>query len=165
MLGQHEIKPGESTNLTISYNTWKFPGKFEKYVTVFSGAEGKERNVITMTGYVDPVPMGVVTVKPRKLEVGDLPLGKATAKQMVIENTGNAPLSITKVESKKFQTVYFDASQAGGPLQIKPGASAAIKLSLKPNKVGRYLDYVMIHGEARNLTDSGYKVVVLGNAK
>lgn len=163
MLGQHELKPGESTELTISYKTWKFPGKFEKYVTVFSGPDGKERSVITMTGYVDPVPMGVVSVKPRKLDVGELPLGKTTARELIIKNTGDASLDITRVASKKYKTIYFDARKAGGAIQIKPGGSATVTLNLKPNKPGRYLDYVMIHGEARNITESGYKVVVLGN--
>jgi hypothetical protein len=164
-LGRTELKPGQSTELTITYNTWKFPGKFEKYVTLFSGAQGKERKVITLVGYVDPVPMGVLTVKPRKLAVGELPLGKTTEKELVMQNTGNAPLSISKVVSKKFKTVYFDAKTTGSQITIKPGGRAALKLGLKPSQAGRYLDYVMIHGEARNITEGGYKVVLLGKVK
>ncbi len=108
--------------------------------------------------------MGVLTVKPRKLAVGRLPLDKVTVRELVIQNTGDADLSISKVVSKKFKTVYFEAQKEGGALMVKAGGRAVVKLQLKPARAGRYLDYVMIHGEARNITEKGYKVVVVGEA-
>lgn len=132
---------------------------------MFSGPEGRDKLVITMVGHVDPVPMGVVKVSPRKLTVGRLPLGRVTVRELVINNTGNAPLTVTRVVSKKFKTVYFDAATNGGPLSIPAGSSATVELTLKPTKPGRYLDYVMIMGEARNVTAKGYKVVVIGKAE
>ncbi len=118
-----------------------------------------------MVGFVEKVPMGVLTVDPRKVPLGRLPLGRATTRELKIKNTGDADLSITKVVSKKFKTVYFDAAEKGGPLVVKAGAEAVVQLVLQPAEAGRYLDFVMIHGEARNITDKGYKVVVVGEAE
>lgn len=132
---------------------------------MFTGPDGKTKHIITMVGHVNKVPMGVVEVKPRKLIVGDMPLGRVTTKDLKIVNSGDAAMSLTKVVSKKFKTVYFDAEKAGAPLEVKAGGEAVIKMELKPKKAGRYLDFVMIHGEARNITKKGYKVVVVGQGK
>jgi hypothetical protein len=164
VLGQHELQPGESTTLKIVYNTYKFPGKFEKYVVISTNAQEQKEHRITLTGNVDPIPMGVLEVDPRKIDAGSLSVGKTTTVPLVIKNTGDADMQITKVYSKKHATVYFEAV-AGGPMVIRPGQTETISLELTPNKTGRYLDYVMIDSDGRNVTDKGYKVVVVGTVQ
>jgi uncharacterized membrane protein len=164
VLGQHELQPGRTTTLKIVYNTYKFPGKFEKYVTLFTGPEGKKEHKITLTGNVDPIPMGVVDVDPRKLDAGDLTVGQAKIIPLVIKNTGDADMKITKVYSKKHKSVYF-STENNAPMIVRPGESEKIPLELVPEKPGRYLDYVMIDSDARNVTEKGYKVVVVGTVK
>lgn len=163
-LEKTELAPGESTPMRIVYNTFKFPGKFEKYVNIFTGADGKEDHQIVLVGYVDPIPMGVVEVEPRKIDAGDLTLGQAKTVSLTIKNVGDADMLVTKVYSKKAETVHFDG-QTAGPLTVKPGASVELPLELKPTEAGKYLDYVMIDSDARNVTDKGYKVVLVGVTK
>jgi hypothetical protein len=158
------LQPGESTTLKIVYNTYKFPGKFEKYVVISTNAEEQKEHRITLTGNVDPIPMGVLEVDPRKIDAGTLSVGQTTTVPLVIKNAGDADMQVTKVYSKKHAVVYFNAAD-GGPMVIRPGQAAPISLDLTPNKTGRYLDYVMIDSDARNVTDKGYKVVVVGIVK
>jgi hypothetical protein len=158
------LQPGESTTLKIVYNTYKFPGKFEKYVVISTNAEEQKEHRITLTGNVDPIPMGVLEVDPRKIDAGTLSVGQTTTVPLVIKNAGDADMQVTKVYSKKHATVYFEAAVSGS-MVIRPGQAAPISLDLTPNKTGRYLDYVMIDSDARNVTDKGYKVVVVGIVK
>lgn len=164
MLGQHELVPGESTTLVIIYDTYKFPGKFEKYVTVFTGPDGTKEHTITLTGMVDPIPMGVITVEPRRVEAGELALGRTRVVPMVIKNTGDAASVITRIYSRKYKTVYFQAANHDAIL-LNPGEDISICLVLTPHEVGQYLDYVMIDADARNVTEKGYRVVVLGEVQ
>jgi len=164
VLGQHEIAPGASTTLKIVYRTYKFPGKFKKYVTVVTEAPEKETHKITLAGYVEPIPMAVMEVNPRKIDAGTMKAGQDHTVPLVMANTGDAPMKITKVYSKKFKTVYFEAP-GDNPLVVGPGQKTAVALTLKPSETGRYLDYVMIDAEARNVTDKGYKVVVVGTVQ
>ena len=160
MLGQHELQAGQTTDLTIVYNTYKFPGKFNKFVTVFTDSDAQKELRIDINGFVKAIPMGVLEVKPRKLELGEVNIGVASTETIVIKNTGDATMKVTKVVSKKHKTVYFE-----GAVSIMAGKSAEIPFSVIASKSGRYLDYVLIHSDARNVTKKGYKVVVTATAK
>ncbi len=164
MLGQHELKPGESTELKIVYNTYKFPGAFEKFVYIDLGGEDKAREVISLHGEVDPIPMGVLEVSPRKLEAGSMSLDKPVELEIDIRNSGDAPLSVLKVLSQKSGKQYFPEG-ADGKMIINPGQGAKVKISLLATQKGRFMDFIMIHADARNVTDMGYKVVVVGQCE
>ena len=159
-LGRHELSPGQTTELTIVYNTYKFPGKFEKYVTVVTDADPQEELVIGLHGFVKAVPMGILTVEPRKIELGGVAVGVATTGTITVKNDGDATMTVNRVASKKYETVYFD-----GSLAIPAGKTETIPFSVMAPKAGRYLDYVMIYSpDARNVTSEGYKVVITADA-
>ena len=124
----------------------------------------QEKNKIDITGYVKPIPMGVVEVKPRKISAGEIKVGSPVKLTIDVKNTGDADMDITKVVSKKHGTVYFDASTAGKMI-IRPNDTKIIPVEIVAKKPGRYLDYIMIHSGARNVTDKGYKVVLVATAK
>ncbi|MGE4292451.1 MAG: DUF1573 domain-containing protein [Desulfovibrio sp.] len=158
------LEPGESTILEIVYNTYKFPGKFEKYVYVQWG-EGKAGTLtITMQGDVTPIPMGVLTAEPRKVIVGAMRVGEPKEAVFAIINTGDAAMQVTKVVSKKSGQIFFDAADKGA-IVLKPGQSVQMPVSVRADKAGSYVEYIIIDSDARNVTHSGYKVVLVGNAE
>ena len=108
-------------------------------MTLFSGPEGKDETVIRLAGYVDPIPMGVIEMSPRKTELGDLRLNKENAIRIILKNTGDAPLTVTRIVSQKFKTI--------------------------PNEAGRFLDSLLIYSDARNDIGNGYKGILTGNVK
>ncbi len=132
-------------------------------MTVTYGEIPVEELVISLVGNVDPVPMGVLTVKPRKIAVGDIKINALTTFYLTMKNTGNAPMIVTRIVSKKFKTVYFDAILSR-EITIAPGESRTVEVTFKAEKAGRYLDYIMVHSNARNVTQKGYKVVIVASA-
>lgn len=145
----------------ITYNTFKYDGKFDKTVNIFTGSEGKDETVIRLMGTVDPIPMGVIEMVPRKIEVGELTLNKGNTVQIVLKNTGNAALTLSRVASQKFNQVYFDGDQEG-PIVIPAGQQRTVKITITPLKAGRFLDSILIFSDARNDIGNGYKGILAG---
>jgi hypothetical protein len=148
----------------ITYRTYKFPGKFDKSVSVFTGPGGKDETVIRLVGYVDPIPMGVIRVEPRKTDVGMLAANKENEVQIVIENTGDAPLTISRIVSTTSDSVYFDAEKKGA-IVLAAGEKRLEKFSVIPGRPGRFLDSIFIYSDARNDIGKGYKALLSGEAK
>lgn len=163
-LGASTLRPGEKTSLEIVYNTYKFPGTFKKYVTLAWGEGGREQTVITMTGDVSPLPMGVLAAEPRKIEAGAMVVGQAVNLTLRLKNVGDAALQVDKVAAQKSGAVYFDAATSGA-LRLAPGEEKDLPLTVTASAPGNYLEYLMVFSDARNVTDKGYKVVVVGAAK
>jgi hypothetical protein len=158
------LEAGENTELVITYNTFKYDGKFDKTVNIFTGADGKEETVIRLIGTVDPIPMGVIEMVPRKTEIGTLALNKENSVSVVLKNTGDAPLTVTKISSQKFNTVYFDGEKKG-PMTIPAGQTQTVKVTIVPAKAGRFLDSILIFSDARNDIGNGYKGILAGEVK
>ena len=160
MLGQHELAPGQATELTIVYNTFKFPGKFEKFVTVFIDNDAQKELRIDIRGFVKAIPMGAVEVEPRKIEIGEIRVGVPAPGVIIVKNIGDAPTRLTKAVSKKYGTVFLKEE-----VTVPPGETYRIPFVITASKLGRFLDYILIHADARNVTNKGYKVVITATAR
>lgn len=163
-LSKSSINPGESTELQITYETFKYPGKFDKTVTIFTGPDGKEETVIHVLGNVDPIPMGVIAMEPRKTVVGELKASEGNPVQVNIKNEGDAPLKISRIYSSKFKKEYFN-SEKTGKIEVGAGKIQKIDLVITPPSPGRFLDVIMIYSDARNDIGKGYKGLISGTAK
>ena len=163
-LSKTVIEPGESSELLITYNTYKYPGKFDKTITIFTGPEGKEETVIHILGYVDPIPMGVIGMTPRKTDVGELKANEKNRVQIVIENEGDAPLTVSRIYSSKYKVEYFSAEESNG-IKIEAGRKYTMDLDVTPSEPGRFLDTILIYSDARNDIGKGYKGLLSGTAK
>jgi hypothetical protein len=163
-LSKTSLEPGEHAELLITYNTFKYPGKFDKTITIFTGAEGKEETVIHIRGNVDPIPMGVIAMEPRKAVVGELSANSKNNVQIIIKNKGDAPFTITRIYSTKYKTEYYYAENSKG-IKIPAGEEYTMDLVVTPSKPGRFLDSVKIYSDARNDDGSGYKGLISGTAK
>lgn len=108
--------------------------------------------------------MGVIRMAPRKANVGLLAVNKENGVQVVIENTGDAKLSIYRIVSTSSGTVYFDG-QKMGEIVLSAGEKRSVKLILNPSEPGRFLDTILIYSDARNDIGKGYKALLSGEAK
>ncbi len=163
-LSKTAIEPGESADLLITYTTYKYPGKFDKTITVFTGPEGKEETVIHIVGNVDPIPMGVIGITPRKTDVGELKVNNKNRVQIVIENEGDAPLTVSRIYSSKYGVEYFSAEDSKG-IEIGAGQKHTMELYVTPTEAGRFLDTIQVYSDARNDIGKGYKGLLSGTAK
>lgn len=126
--------------------------------------QGTEETIIRLVGNVDPIPMGVIRMEPRKTMVGNLAANKENEIQIVIENDGDAPFTISRIVSKKLDAEYFTAEESGG-IEIAPGRNYSIQLLVTPDKPGRFLDRITIYSDARNDIGKGYTGLLSGEAK
>ena len=110
------------------------------------------------------MPMGVIKMAPRKTKVGELQANQKNMVPIVLKNTGDASLKVSRIYSKKFKVDYFNCG-GKNPKTISAGESLAINLPLQPKKTGRFLDIILIFSDARNDIGKGYKGVLTGKAK
>lgn len=150
--------------MTINYKTYKYAGPFDKTVTVYYGPDGQTEEVIHLRGKVDPIPMGVLEIEPRKIILDALKAGQGNRVMMPIKNTGDAPLRLSKVFSSKLKVLYYD-SEKDGEVVIPAGERHELAISVRPPNPGLFLDIVMVHSDARNDVGEGYKAVLSGNAQ
>jgi hypothetical protein len=110
------------------------------------------------------MPMGVIGVEPRKTEVGELKTGTGNEVRIVIVNEGDAPFTLSRIVSTKYETEYFAAGESGG-IKIVPGEKYTMRLTVKPAEPGRFLDTILIYSDARNDIGNGYKALLSGTAQ
>ena len=108
--------------------------------------------------------MGVIELAPRKTDVGELQLKKDNKVRIILKNTGDAPLTVSRIVSQKFKTVYFDSESSGGII-IKVGEESLFNLNIRPDAPGRFLDSLLIYSDARNDIGKGYKGILIGSVK
>jgi hypothetical protein len=108
--------------------------------------------------------MGVISVEPRKTEVGDLAVNRKNEVEIVIKNEGDAALTVSRIVSTKFDTEYFAAGDSDG-IEIAAGQKQTVKLLVTPAGPGRFLDTIFLYSDARNDIGKGYKAILSGEAK
>lgn len=131
---------------------------------MFTGADGAEETVIRLIGNVDPMPMGVLRMEPRKTEVGELEVNRENEVRVVIENDGDAAFTISRIVSQKSDQEYFKAEEGKG-IEIAPGKNATVKFTVRPEEPGRYLERILIYSDARNDIGKGYAGLLSGTAR
>lgn len=143
--------------MTIKYNTYKYPGKFDKTVHIVSG---ENEDIIHVIGNVSPIPMGKMEVSPRKTVINGLQKNKTSLVGVNIKNIGDAPMVVSRITSRKTKVTYWEGSQ-----KIPAGKTLTIDIAVTPSKEGRFMDIIMVHSDARNDIGKGYKAVVIGVVK
>lgn len=108
--------------------------------------------------------MGVIRVEPRKADVGVLSANSENEVQIVLENTGDAALTVSRIESTTNDSVYFDAEKTGA-IVLAAGEKRTAKFFVKPSQPGRFLDVIFVYSDARNDIGKGYKALLSGEAK
>lgn len=108
--------------------------------------------------------MGVIGVEPRKTDVGVLTANRENEVQIVIENTGDAALTVSRIASTTNDSVYFDAEKEGA-IVLAAGETRTAKFFVKPGQPGLYLDVIFIYSDARNDIGKGYKALLSGEVR
>lgn len=144
----------------INYDSYKFPGLFDKTIHVFTGDDGTVEDIIHVKGDVTPIPMGVLEVSPRKIALENIKVGQESTHTITIKNTGDAPMMVDRLDSRKFEKSYWK-----GQALITPGASLDFEIVVTPEEAGTFTDFLMVYSDARNDFGKGYKAVLSGVAE
>jgi hypothetical protein len=164
-LGKRRIHPGEKTELSIKFETYLFPGEFKKFINIDTDIASQKREVVTLEGVVEPVPMANISIAPRKAKLGTIQLNAETMVSLKVANTGTAPLTITRIFSTRSNTLYYDAAEKG-PIKIAAGKSRAVEIAIKPKKPGRLIEVIQLKCDARNAGTKGiYQIIATGSVE
>lgn len=158
MLGKHALKPGEKTELKVSYETEGRPGPFEKKVILTTKIPGRETiEIFDVKGKVLEAPGAKISVEPRRVTLKGEERAAGKIQRFAVKNEGSLPLVVKGVRSKDGKTVYYD----GGDFTVEPGQSRELELKLvgKPgNKEER--EFLLVDSNARNAGESGLFLLI-----
>ena len=157
------LKPGEKTVLKIIYDTKERPGIFRKKVMIKTDMPGQKRPfLVRLEGTVKESVVSKIRVKPRIIDIGAVGRDFFKKHTFTIMNIGSAPLIITKIYSKRSNTLYFDGERENTKMVIDPKDSKQIELDIKVFKEGAFIDLIYIESNARNSLDRGYILMIKG---
>ena len=155
VVSDHQIQPGKTGSLLITFNSKSFSGPIHKTVTVNTNATTEPRTVIEFTATV----IEEVSVTPSQLMFRDAEVGKVVSQKLKIRNYGKEKLTLT---GYKTQLGGLTAVLPKSP--IAPQDSAEITVEFKPREPRSILSDLLF------LTTSSKKhaelmIYIFGNAK
>ncbi len=160
MLGKHTLKPGEKTELKVTFVTINAPGPFEKIVTIDIDAPEKKQYEVVMTGTVKEAPGPKIAVSPRRTDLGNIKSGEMKTQIIAVTNPGERPLTITAAKTKSGAGVDVIAKTL--PVTIAAGQTVDVELSIKAGGQGAFSERILIESNAKNAPKTGFVILVNG---
>ncbi len=163
MLGKHTLKPGEKTQLKVTFATANAPGPFEKIVSIDIESPEKKQYEVIMTGSVKEAPGAKIAMASRKVDVGVVKQGEAKKQRVSVKNIGELPLKITKISVKNGANIAVVVDAL--PLTIEGKQAADVELTITPLKSGAFSERATIESNAKNAPKTGFVIQVTGKAE
>lgn len=163
MLGKHSLKPGEKTELTTVFTTKNAPGPFEKITTLQTDAPGQEQIELMMFGTVRETPGPKISVSPRRLDLGVIKKGDTKKLKILITNPGERPLIITSIKTRSDALAHVVPPML--PMTIDPGKSVETDLAISSEKPGALSERIYIISNAKNTSETGFVIMVIGKVE
>ena len=163
MLGKHTLKPGEKTQLKVTFATENAPGPFEKIVSIDIEAPEKKLYEVFMTGSVKEAPGAKIAMASRKVDIGVVKQGEAKKQMVSVKNIGELPLTINKFSVKIGANISVSVDAL--PVTIEGKQAADVELAITPAKAGAFSERVTIESNAKNAPKTGFVIQVTGKAE
>jgi hypothetical protein len=149
------LRPGEATTLTITFNSKNFTGQVHKTVSVKTTPPIDPPILIEFTATI----IDEITLHPQQLWFKDAQIGRTSRMTVVIANNGKEALRLTSWHSALGGLVLTLPSTP-----IEPGKSAEIVAEFTPQKVNTILsDAVFVNTSNPNRAE--LYLPLYGNAK
>lgn len=119
-VGSKKLKPGETTEVKVVFDTRGYQGKTEKYVYIESNDPAEGFKTLVIEGIVKVTPKINISCwqYPSTLQVDGQEINK-----LKIENSGSGPLTINRVEIKSAKKVYGNF-----PITLQPQESTTVEV-------------------------------------
>lgn len=166
------IEPGQSGEITVTYNPNGRPGRFQKTITVTSNAKENSTAKLYIKGEVIPKPatpvntynvkMGELSLKSRNLSLGTVKKEEIVVKEIEYANQTDHDITVDLLLSDK--DYYLDGQAT--LLTIKPKESGVFKFSFNAAQCKLYgpvnmTAYVVVNG--KKLIQDEYKLEITAN--
>ncbi|MBF0171271.1 MAG: DUF1573 domain-containing protein [Nitrospinae bacterium] len=143
-LMKDELMPGESTTLTVSYETKGRPGEFTKTVTIFSDDPAGPERVVTVSGVVKGFPRPNATFAPNPIRLDRVPVGEERKISVTLTNSGDAALLVDRITLLDMNRRPLRQLLPGEPLRLAPGRSAPIMVAVSPKNAAPFRYFVEV---------------------
>ncbi len=158
VIGQPVLKPGESSQVKVTFHSAGMPGEFRKYISIQSDDPTCPNLLLEIRGIVVPQKGPSLMLLPYKIYIPSGRPGSTATVRITMANKGTSLLIVKKIVCKRHHIVLFDGRYEIAPqkkrtltARFKRTASNAGKLVFKvfsndPNRPVHYL--VIMQGEA-----------------
>jgi len=163
VLGKHTLKPGEKTELKVTFATINSPGLFEKIVTIDVDTPEIKQYEVIMTGNVKEALGAKISMKSRKVDLGVVRSGETKKQKILVNNPGELPLTIQQVSVKNGAAVALVVNSL--PVVIAGGQSVEIELAITLGKPGGFSERVIIESNAKNVPKTGFVFQIIGKTE
>jgi hypothetical protein len=163
VLDAHSLKPGQKTELRVTFATANAPGPFEKIITLEMDVPGQEKIELYMTGSVKAAPAPKITGVPRRINLGNVKVGEVKKYKIAVTNPGDLPLKVSAVKIKAGATVTVAAESL--PVTVAAGKNMDLEFSVTAVKQGEIDERIMIESDASNVSKTGFAIFVKGKAE
>ena len=157
------MKPGEKTELKVTFATANLPGPFEKIITIETDIPGREKIELFMVGTVKEMPGPKIAIANRKIDIGIAGVGEKKKVIVEVTNPGEQPLTITSIGTKIDTDITVVAEML--PLTVAAGRKENLLLVIVAGKPGVFNQRVMIESNAKNAPKTGFVIFVSGKAE
>lgn len=150
-----ELKPGESDELEIEFNSSGFRGTVTKYVHIETNDPANQYVSVTFTTNVkeELEPVNRFSL----VWFGDLSIGKPASLTYTLKNVGNSKVSIRKVSGVyPKMTVDYDKKA------VAPGDTVVVTVSVVPGRVGYFNETIMLETDSKNQPHVPIRVSYVG---
>lgn len=168
------VEPGQTGNITVTYNPLGRPGAFTKSIHVFSNAKN-EMESLSIKGNVTPkkrssdavnksnnypVNMGGLGLNSKTVQLGNITKGTLQTRDISIKNNSKSLLAVS------VPNVPTSIDVKVTPTTLQPDQSGLIRISYDSKKSTEWGPikedvYVVLNGK-KNISDN-YKITILGD--
>jgi hypothetical protein len=154
MVSENTLKPGETGELLISFNSKNFNGKVHKTVTVSSNDPETPKTRIEFTAFV----VQEVAMSENRFVFKDAVVGQKQTSKVTITNNGTK-----KLEFKGYETSLVGLT-VNYPHELSPGQSAEVVAEFVPKEARRTLSSNVLLQTTSN-SKPEITLLVFGNVK
>lgn len=130
MMNSSEIKPGDSEDLQITFNSKNFAGKVHKSVTITSNDPAKPKSRIDFTAFV----IQEIKVSDPRVVFKDAVVGMRRTATLTLTNNSKENLLLTGYEST------LEGLELKYPEVVEKGATVELEVDFTPKEVQRVLN-------------------------
>lgn len=140
------VDTGADTGLDTGFDTSVDTGRDTGVDTgMDTGVDsGTDTGVDTGMDTGPPVGPQIRLTPPGNIDFGGVLVNKSSSQDVVLENVGDQPLTISKFALRRTPSTGFSLSGPSIPLTIAPGASSKFTVTFKPPRQARYRNYIDI---------------------
>lgn len=152
---KEELKPGETDELEIEFNSAGFRGTVTKYVHIETNDPANQYVSVSFKTTVKEELQSLSQFS--MVWFGDLPIGQSATLTYPLKNISGSKISIRKIEKVYPKlSVEFDKKSAA------PGDTILIKVTVIPEKAGYFNEAFMVETDSKNQPHVPVRVSFVG---